>query len=105
MKEIVIKLPDVMFKYLEKRIRLGMATEMDNIVWNGKVLPKGHGELKDVKEILTKIHAMQMDLESNFDKVWEKNKPKYKGMAYANGIIIDAPTLVEADKGETDGNK
>ncbi|MBO7131686.1 hypothetical protein J6V85_00235 [Candidatus Saccharibacteria bacterium] len=40
MKEILIKIPDEVYKYLEKRIRFGMATEMDEIVWNGEVISK-----------------------------------------------------------------
>lgn len=106
MKEIVIKIPDgayngcLKLKSNEDHGMLGFC--LINAVANGIVLPKGHGELKDANEILAKTHAMQKDLESNNDRIWAINKPKYKALAYANRFIIDAPTLVEADKGDTE---
>ena len=38
MKEILIKISDEVYKYLEKRIKFDKATEMDRIVWNGKIM-------------------------------------------------------------------
>lgn len=117
MKEIVIKIPEKDYDIIQNTSFVAdteltlRATRKDlqqlnavfgliNAMRNGKVLPKGHGELKDTNEILAKTHAMQKDLESNNDRIWAINKPKYKALAYANRFIIDAPTLVEADKGE-----
>ena len=104
MKEIVIKIPDKIYNdILAYRIYCSprdVPHEAFKAIRNGKVLPKGHGELKDTNEILAKTHAMQKDLESNNDRIWAINKPKYKALAYANRFIIDAPVLVEADKGE-----
>lgn len=99
MKEIVIKIPDKVYEsVIEEGFSVRNARELIHAMVNGKVLPKGHGELKDTSEILAKTHAMQKDLESNNDRIWAINKPKYKALAYANRFIIDAPTLVEADK-------
>ena len=89
MKEIVIKISDEVYKYLEKRIKFGMATEMDKIVWNGKVLPKGHGRLIDIDKVV--------ENEETFRKYF--NVTTHPLM---NGKLINciAPSVVEADKGE-----
>lgn len=38
------------------------------------------------------IEKLQTELESNNDVLWKKNKPIYKGLCYARGIINDTPT-------------
>lgn len=89
MKEILIKISDEVYKYLEKRIKFGVATEMDKIVWNGKVLPNGHGELKDAnilserKEIMTtadgeKVFAVRMDDVIGISPIIETNAEEEK---------------------------
>lgn len=101
MKEIVIKMDEKMYDMFDFCLfPEDDAERLWQIIKNGKVLPKGHGELKDTNKILAKTHAMQKDLESNNDRIWAINKPKYKALAYANRFIIDAEILVEADKGE-----
>lgn len=105
MKEIVIEIRDEVYERLLKPNEPMDYTTAMNVryaIKNGKVLPKGHGELKDTNEILAKTYVMQKDLESNNDRIWAINKPKYKALAYANRFILDAPTLVEADKGDTE---
>ena len=81
MKEIVIKIPDNTYKTIKDDIYCGI---LDPIVYdaikNGKVLPKGHGRL---------IDADNIPIDTFFDE-WD---------------IPNAETLVEADKGDTDGNK
>lgn len=88
MKEIVIKIPDEVYKYLEKRIKFGMATEMDEIVWNGKELPKGHGELIDARAFLQSINNNDYDTYNDYSNTFD--------------WIEEAETLVEADKGDTE---
>lgn len=90
MKEIVIKIDDEVYKYLEKRIKFGMATEMDKIVWNGKVLPKGHGRLIEVTP------RLEMYL-STFQSYTGIDEAPYE---YADGLIRNADAVVEADKEE-----
>ena len=34
--KILIEISDTLYKYLKKRIELGMASEIDKVVWNGK---------------------------------------------------------------------
>jgi len=38
------------------------------------------------------IEAIQTSLESNDDREWRKNKPYYKGLAWARGVINETPT-------------
>lgn len=45
------------------------------------------------REMLRKeIDKAQTSLESNDDRVWGRNKPYFKGLAWANRLILDAPT-------------
>lgn len=41
--------------------------------------------------VLRETYKAQDELESNDDKVWRKNKPYFKGLAWANRIILDTP--------------
>lgn len=38
------------------------------------------------------IEKLQTEFESNNNVLWKKNKPIYKGLCYARGIINDTPT-------------
>lgn len=42
---------------------------------------------------LEEIFKAQSTLISNDDNTWEKNKKYYKGLALANRIIMDTPTI------------
>ena len=55
----------------------------------GVVLPEHHGRLIDAGEAVEKIRAMQDSLMSGIDTIWDRNKGRYKGMAYANQIILE----------------
>ena len=41
--------------------------------------------------VLRETYKAQDELESNDDKVWRRNKPYFKGLAWANRIILDTP--------------
>lgn len=43
------------------------------------------------------IEKLQTELESNNDTIWKKNKPIYKGLCYARGIINETPTADVAE--------
>ena len=66
---------------------------------NGKLLPKGHGELKDVDAIHKEIERLQSGIAKNGVAV-NISRDIYKGMCYARGIINEAPTIIKADKEE-----
>lgn len=79
MKEIVIKLHDEEYEEIVNDEACGLHT-LTRAVANGKVLPKGHGELKDVSKII--------------------NDGISKGFCDWYDEIKYAETLVEADKGD-----
>lgn len=49
-----------------------------------------------------KIDNVQNSLESNDDKVWYKNKPYYKGLAMARGVIDETPTADVVPRAEVE---
>lgn len=51
----------------------------------------------DVDVAHAEIEKMQNELETNDDKLWRKNKPYYKGMAWARGVLNDIPTAAVAE--------
>lgn len=52
--EVVIKIPDEKYKALQKYLESGCALGMvDMAILNGTVLPKGHGDLVDKREVFT----------------------------------------------------
>lgn len=52
--------------------------------------------------LIAEIEKAQSSLDSNIDKVWYRNKPYFKGLAWANRLTRDAPTadVVEVRHGE-----
>ena len=87
--EVVIQIPK---EYMDKqhvfitqdRVRLISAIQ------NGTVLPKEHGDLKDTSKILEKAWIYNTDTDS-YSAVYAED-------------IIDAPAVIKADRGDTDGN-
>lgn len=90
MKEIVIRIPEKMYSNFIKRkayyevvheqSSIDPSIELTLAVINGKVLPKGHGELKDTNKII--------------------NDGISKGFCDWYDEIKYAEVLIEADKGE-----
>ena len=54
----------------------------------------------DADKVHEAIETLQTQLESNDDKVWRKNRPFYKGLAMARGVINDTPTADVAPRSE-----
>ena len=76
--ELVIKIPQFIYEQILKR-HVGKIT-IAHIFKNGTPLPRGHGDLKDIETFkLTYGHD---------------------GAYYRFKDIIDAPTIIEADKGD-----
>ena len=46
----------------------------------------------DADKLTKKIDEAQTSLESNVDRVWNRNKPFYKGLAWARGLVNEQPT-------------
>lgn len=87
MKEIVIKIPD----YNLAKVHNGSiaSAKILKAVRNGKVLPPGHGELKDAEVLKNSIDASDVDNSDAWDNVDSVCQ-----------IIDTIAPLVEADKGD-----
>ncbi len=90
--ELVIKIPDEVYKEIASHtdedysfvyLDLDQLEKLDNAIRNGTLLPKGHGNLKDVD----KIKAL-LDLDKADNEIARALK----------NIIESAPTIVKADK-------
>lgn len=46
----------------------------------------------DADKLTKKIDEAQTSLESNVDRVWNRNKSFYKGLAWARGLVNEQPT-------------
>ena len=98
MTEIVIKIPDKVYDYVNREwIESDFDSPLNHVmngVKNGTELPKGHGELKD---------GSKLPLDCGKDKYGCDRICHCDDCIYATlslKTIKDAETLVEADKGE-----
>ena len=96
--ELVIKIPVHLYKLLKEFPSDSNEGSIENVltiaVEHGTPLPKGHGDLKDV----SKLHYVTM-LSQNL----KTGKHKHITVVRAKEIN-DAPTIIEADRSEEDGN-
>lgn len=93
--EIVIKIPDKLYETIisdEYGVHQGCIYD---IIRNGTPLPKGHGRLKDSDAICKDIISALGIRDENY--LLEAEKAVYKR-------IKNAPTIIEADKGEENAN-
>ena len=92
-KELVIKISEKAYNALthtEFDANL-IVDEMRKAIVNGTPLPKGHGDLKDVKDILNKINL-------NYNNHQLIDAESLKDM------IVTTSTIIEKDKEQEDGN-
>ena len=82
--ELVVKIPEEDFERCKKRYQRRIDI-MGDAIANGTPLPKGHGRLKDVDELLTSERPKGIA-----DDIW-KESHIYK-------LLSNAPTIIEADK-------
>ena len=76
--KIVIEVSDDEYKQIMER-HVNMCSSSDMFIRQGTVLPKGHGRLIDAGELQPKLHGTKSIIAG-----------------------LEAPTIVEADKDETD---
>jgi len=81
---------DISEKQYESLKNLLLPSMEERAILNGTVLPKGHGRLGDLDAYLKDTPIR------NVDDTWIKESYVYES-------IINAPTVIEADKEETDG--
>ena len=79
-------------------------TFLRNCIRNGKVLPKGHGDLKDIGNIRLFKFARIENISLN-PKFSEEFKKGYNAAVDEDSYaLMSAPVLVEADKEGNDGD-
>ena len=94
--QIVIDIPDKYYKMIiDEKSEIESLTYPeedafmpDLAIINGTPLPKGHGRLKDENEIKRMIEESKVDSEHS--------------KTFAENIIRFAPTIIEADKAESE---
>ena len=92
--KIVIDIPEGLKKDFELEQWTALSCmEMKNALMNGTPLPKNHGRLGDLSELVEKLNEAQIE-----------NTDTYKGLGVAKHIVIDTPTIIEADKESEDEN-
>lgn len=89
--KIVIDIPEEDYKHILHRQREYCITtsKLEDVIAKGTPLPKGHGRLIDADELLTSERPKCIA-----DDVW-KESHIYK-------LLSNAPTIVEADKAESE---
>ncbi len=87
--QIVIDIPSEIYEIAKQGYWKDPADDVYIAISKGTILPEHHGRLIDAGEVVKKINAMQDSLMSGIDTIWDRNKDRYKGMAYANQIILE----------------
>ncbi len=86
------------------RIPDEMQKKVDRAIQGGTLLPKGHGKIIDADELVKEIKSYISDTSNlHYDDLAEAEA---YNSAYCNCLdeIADAPTIIEADREQTDGN-
>ena len=89
MQEIVIKIPEEEYALCKKQWDTECLDTLMIAVKYGTVLPKGHGRLIDAGEYIDVLNNAQIE-----------GLNTYKGLGRAKELLIDAPTIIEADRSE-----
>ena len=90
--ELVIKIPDYTYTHLCNGGNIGTSLMIENAIRTGTLLPKGHGDIIDRNKIeyMRAIHDLK----------WGK----ITASECSTKIKYSAPTIIEADKEQEDGN-
>lgn len=87
--QLVVEISEDTFFDLKKKQN---RTEVDNAVLNGTPLPEGHGRLIDADEYKEHLYACETnDRPSNIMELYERL-----------ATVDEAPTIIEADKAESE---
>ena len=94
---LVIDIPEEAYKTLLEEQRVPNGLDLEYLVMHGTPIPKGHGRLIDADELKTLSYEVLVDTD---------NPNREDGLSSANGVVeedIDlAPTIIEADKAESE---
>jgi len=90
--QIVIEIPEEDYNFVKKQVADGIFNPLKVCIANGIPLPKGHGRLIDGDrfDVISYQHTSD-----DFDN----------GVMWLAEQIDDAPTIIEADKAESEGTE
>lgn len=91
--ELVIRIPEE--EYAKVKDGWASVRMMRDAIRNGTPLPKGHGDLKDADKLAIEI-AMMRDRGNYYGNEYEQ--ALFQAYDISVDEIIDAPTIIEADK-------
>jgi hypothetical protein len=74
--------------------------EITHTIANGVPLPSGHGKLGDLDKVADRLEVLR-DGWNRYGNEYESGK--YDGYDCALDEVMDAPTIIEADRSEEDG--
>ena len=103
MKEIVIKIPEEMYKWVydvNKFFNDYGTGDFIDLIKNGTPLPKGHGRIMDVDKAIKKMEERKEQLEDDVS-IWGIET----ALDMFGETIIEADTESEDEEGEDDGNE
>ena len=98
--QIVIEIPDRQYELLQRvaKTKRGMEnlSEYGELILNGTPLPKGHGRLGDLDKI-------KKEMQNYHDDCAKTSEYTRLGFETAIAVVEDAPTIIKADKEESEG--
>ena len=95
--QIVIDVPEEEYNYVKTQVAFGITNPLKMRIANGTPLPKGHGRLIDADALEKKM--CDRETEMGDDKaLWESS-------AVSVALDMFAPTIIEADKAESEDTK
>jgi hypothetical protein len=111
--QIIINIPEDLYEGIERRDGAleteYVCDELMKAVDNGTPLPKGHGALKDFEKLYAYICEKEdlarqrvIDTPTSSPCYWRYVELKYERTAFKK-MLNDAPTIIEADKVESEG--
>lgn len=99
--KLIIDIPEEKYNYIKKQVAVGIGNPLKVYIANGTPLPKGHGRLKD----FDKIEWYGCDLEG---RGCIEAKGDCSVCNHANCYakqVRELPTIIEADKAESEVSK
>jgi hypothetical protein len=96
--ELVIKIAEESYKEIKKIVAdRNDHYFLENIIANGIPLPKGHGRLVDADAVVKKMEEREEELKDD-RSMWET-------AGVETALDMYAPTIIEADKAESEGKE
>ena len=83
--KLVIDIPEILFEKIQNR-KADKRT-LETVIMRGMPLPKSHGRLIDAGRFIDTLNNAQIE-----------GLNTYKGLGRAKELLIETPTIIEADK-------